>query len=47
MSLNAVEYDNGDISEEVHEDEDKLHAWCVLEESRTEQRQEVISKNQS
>ena len=27
-SLNAVEEVEGDISEEVHEDEGKLHAWC-------------------
>ena len=26
-SLNAVEEDKGDISEEVHEDDDELHAW--------------------
>ena len=29
---NAVDEDKGDISEEVHEDEDELHAWCLLEE---------------
>ena len=43
-SLNAVEEDTGDISEEVHEDEDELHAWCLLEESENEQWQEVASK---
>ena len=31
-SLNAVEEDKGDISEEVHEDPDELHAWCLLQE---------------
>ena len=36
-SLNDVEEDKGDISEEVHEDEDELHAWCLLEESENEQ----------
>ena len=43
-SLNAAEEDKGDISEEVHEDGDELHAWCLLEESENEQWQEVISK---
>ena len=42
-SPNAVEEDKGDISEEVHEDEDKLLAWCLLEESENEERQEVTS----
>ena len=32
-SLNAVEEDKGDISVEVHQDDDELHAWCLLEES--------------
>ena len=41
-SLNAVDEDKGDISEEVHEDEDELHAWCLLEESENEQWEEVI-----
>ena len=40
--LNAVDEDKGDISEEVHEDEDELHAWCLLEESENEQWEEVI-----
>ena len=35
-SLNAVQEDKGDTSEEVHEDEDELHAWCLLEESENE-----------
>ena len=35
--LNAVEEDKGDISEEVHVDEDELHALCLLEESENEQ----------
>ena len=43
-SLNAVEEDKGDISEEVHEDENELHAWRLLEESENEQWQEVTSK---
>ena len=43
-SLNAVEEDKGDISEEVHEDEHELHAWCLQEESENEQWQEVTSK---
>ena len=43
-SLNAVDEDTGDISEEVCEDEDELHALCLLEESDNEQWQEVISK---
>ena len=42
-SLNAVDEDTGDISEEVHEDEDELHAWCLLAESENEQSQELIS----
>ena len=43
-SLNAVQEDKGDISEELHEDEDKLHAWCLLEENEHEQWQEVTKK---
>ena len=43
-SLNAVEEDKGDISEEVHEDENELRAWRLLEESENEQWQEVTSK---
>ena len=31
-----MDEDNGDISEEVHEDEDELHAWCLLEESENQ-----------
>ena len=38
--LNAVE----DISEEVREDDDELHAWCLREEREDEQWQEVTSK---
>ena len=44
MSRKAVEEDKEDISEEVHEDEDELHAWCLLEVSESEQWQEVTSK---
>ena len=29
-SLNVVEEDTGDVSEEVRENEDELHAWCLL-----------------
>ena len=43
-SLNVVEEDTGDISEEVREDEDELHAWCLLEESENEQWPEVTVK---
>ena len=43
-SLNALEEDKGDISEEVHEDDDELQAWCLLEESENERWQEVVSK---
>ena len=32
-SLNAVEEDKRDISEEVDEDEDELHAWCLRDGS--------------
>ena len=32
-SLNAAEEDKGDIIEEENENEDELHAWCLLEES--------------
>ena len=35
----------GDISEEVQEDDDELHAWCLLEESKSKQWQEVVNKN--
>ena len=37
----AVDEAKGDISEEVREDEDELHAWCLLEESENEQLQEI------
>ena len=43
-SLNAVDEDKGDTREKVHEDDDDLHAWCLLEESENEQWQEVTSK---
>ena len=43
-SLNVVEEDKGDINEEVHEDEDELHAWLLLEESENEHCQEFTSK---
>ena len=43
-SLNAVGADEGDIREEVHEDEDELNPWCLLEESENEQRREVTRK---
>ena len=43
-SLNAVDEDKGDITEEVHEDDDELHAWCLLEEGEKERWQEVTSK---
>ena len=39
-----MEEDKGDISEEVHEDEDELHAWCLLEENENEQCQEFTCK---
>ena len=39
-----MEEDKGDIRKEVREDEDELHAWCLLEESENEQWQEVTSK---
>ena len=42
--MNAVDEDKGDISDEVREDEDDLHEWCLLQESKNEQWQEVISK---
>ena len=43
-SQDAAEEDNGDISEEVRENEDELHACSLLEESENEQWQEVVSK---
>ena len=43
-SLNAVEEDKGDISQEVREGGDGLCAWCSLEKSENEQWQEVASK---
>ena len=42
-SLNAVEEDKGDCGK-VREDDDELHARCLLEESENEQWQEVTSK---
>ena len=43
--MNAVQEDKGDISvKEVHEDDDELHARCMLVESENEQWQEVTSK---
>ena len=41
-SLNAVEEDRGDISEEEHEDDDELHAWCLLKESDEESAHESL-----
>ena len=32
------------ISEETHENDDELHAWCILEERDHDQWQEVRSK---
>ena len=45
--MNAVEEDKGGISEEVREDEDELHAWCLLEESDNEQWKKSITRNQN
>ena len=39
-----MEEAKGDISEEEREDDDELHAWCLLEESENDQWQEVTSK---
>ena len=32
------------ILQEIHEDDDDLHAWCILEESEKEEWPEVICK---
>ena len=39
-----MEEDQSDIGEEVHQDDDELHAWCLLEESENEQRPKVTCK---
>ena len=39
-----MEADKGNIREEVREDGDELHAWCLLEESENEQWQEVAGR---
>ena len=39
-----MDEEKGDISEEVREEEDELHAWSLLEESENEQWQEVTGK---
>ena len=30
--------------EQMHENDEELHAWCILDQSENEQRQDVISK---
>ena len=40
----AVDEDDGENAEESTEHEEDLQAWCLLEESENEQRQEVISQ---
>ena len=32
LNVEEEEEDKGDISEEVHDNEDELQAWCSLEE---------------
>ena len=46
MALNALDEADENILMEVHENEDWLHAWCTLEDSESEQWQEVISKQE-
>ena len=43
-NLYAIDEDENENVEESAEDEDDLQAWCLLEESESEQWQEVISK---
>ena len=43
-NLNAVDEDENENIEESVEEEDDLQAWCLLEESESEQWQEVISR---
>ena len=43
-NLYAVDEDENENVEESVEEEDDLQAWCLLEESESEQWQEVISK---
>ena len=40
----AVDEDDGENAEESTKNEEDLQAWCLLEESENEQRQEVISQ---
>ena len=43
-NLYAIDEDDNENIEESAEDEDDLQAWCLLEESESEQWQEVISR---
>ena len=43
-NLYAVDEDENENTEESVEDEEELQAWCLLEESESEQWQEVINK---
>ena len=43
-SLNAEDEDKRDITEEVHECEDEMRAWCLLEGNKNEQWQEVTKE---
>ena len=43
-NLYAIDEDENENVEETAEDEDDLQAWCLLEESESEQWQEVISR---
>ena len=43
-NLYAIDEDENENVEESAEDEDDLQAWCLLEESESEQWQEVISR---
>ena len=43
-NLHAIDEDENENVEDTAEDEDDLQAWCWLEESESEQWQEVISR---
>ena len=43
-NLNAMDEDDSENTEESAENEEDLQAWCILEESESEQWQEAISR---
>ena len=42
--MHAAGEEESEVNEDTVDNEQKLHAWCLLDESEHEQRQEVISR---